>query len=109
MRQARYPAATSVSFSVWNSIPSRRRFCRSRLWFESEPLWTRQRSKPVEHGCEQAELARARRDGSAIDRDTRAVRSPVGELHEHCRHVGAEPVLDLARLAEESDDPAHVS
>ena len=23
-----------------------------RLWFESEPLWTRQRSSPVENGCE---------------------------------------------------------
>ena len=33
-------------------MPSRRRFSRRRLWFESEPLWTRQRSSPVEKGCE---------------------------------------------------------
>ena len=35
-----------------NWMPSRRRLRRSRLWFDSEPLCTRQRSIPVENGCE---------------------------------------------------------
>ena len=31
---------------------------RSRLWFESEPLWTRHRSRPVENGCEPCVVTR---------------------------------------------------
>ncbi len=31
---------------------------RRRLWFESEPLWTRQRSRPVENGCEPSVVTR---------------------------------------------------
>ena len=33
-------------------MPSRRSERRSRLWFESDPLCTRHRSRPVENGCE---------------------------------------------------------
>ncbi len=33
-------------------MPSARSRSRRRLWFESEPLWTRHRSSPVENGCE---------------------------------------------------------
>ena len=39
-------------------IPSRLSERRSRLWFESEPLWTRHRSRPVENGCEWSVVTR---------------------------------------------------
>ena len=42
-----------------------------------------------------------------IDRDPGAVGPAVGELDEHRREVGPEPCLDVARLREQPDDPAH--
>ena len=43
----------------------------------------------------------------AVDRDARGVRPAVGHLGEHRAEVGAEPLLDVRVLGEQSDDPAH--
>jgi len=57
----------------------------------------------------QRELAPTVRSRVAVDRHTGAVRAPVAHLREHRAEVLAEPRLELSRLAEESDDPAHMS
>ena len=61
---------------------------RRRLWFESEPLWTRQRSSPVENGCE----------CSVVTRLSVAIR--VWPSAWRARHVGERERRDeLARRA----------
>ena len=60
-------------------------------------------------GAVQGELAPARRRRMAVDGDARAVRPAVAHLLEHGREVPAELRLELRRLAEQSDDPAHAA
>ncbi len=63
---------------------------------------------PLEVGGRvQRQLAPAVRGGVTVDGDAGAVGPAVVHLHEHGAEVLAQARLELGRLAEQSDDPAH--
>jgi hypothetical protein len=63
----------------------------------------------VRVGGEQRQLGRAERGRLAIERHPGRVGAAVGELGEHRAEQRAEPQLDVRRLREQPDDPAHVN
>ena len=58
-------------------------------------------------GGEQRDLARAGGRRLAVEGHAGRIRAAVGELPDHRADVGAEPLGDRVRLAEETDDSAH--
>ena len=61
----------------------------------------------VRMGRVERQLGQAVGDGVAIHGDTGAVRAPIAHLRKHRDEVGTEVQLDLGRLREQPDDPAH--
>ena len=56
---------------------------------------------------EERQLAGALRHRIAVDGDAGAVGTAIAHLDQHLAEVDAQPVLELGRLAVETDDPAH--